>query len=272
MKKYVLFLLTIIFALMLPASLVYAATSISKGYQTKSTDLKIGMAVSLGEDSTNDNQYVEASSVKNKQKYIGIVTTVDDSTVTISSGNSTIYVSNSGQHTVFVSDLNGEVKKDDLLTVSPIEGVLMKMNDSDSGNNSVAVALDDLSSSGSKSSKEIKLSDGTPRSIQIGQVAAEVNTVAVNNENSNKLLNAVGESLTGHKVSEVRIIIACTILFVILIIVGAIVYGAVSSSILAIGRNPLSKKSVYRQLGQASVLAISILLFGAIGIYVVIWT
>lgn len=248
-----------------------SATSVSKGYQTSDTEIRTGMAVSLTADSNSDNQKVEKSSSANRDKYVGIVSDVDNSLVTFGSKYSTIFVANAGTGEVYVSDLNGEVKQGDPLVISPIKGILMKAGSSSMDTTSVAIALSDLDLA-SPQSKEIKLDSGETKQVSIGSINAEFGLNSISSPNKQNFLSVFGESVAGKPVSEIRVLIACVILFIILIVEGSIVYGAVSSSITAVGRNPLSKKSVYKQLTQTSILAAAILIFGCVGIYVVIWT
>lgn len=251
---------------------VRAASSVAQGYISSDKDLKTGMAVSLAEESNNDQQFVVRASTTNKSKYLGIVTRIDDAVLTISDKSSTIYVSNSGQHQVYVSTVNGEVKKGDLLVLSPLKGILMKANMATVTDTSIAVALSDLNSDNSNE-QQVSTNDGTTKNVSVGRIDAEVITGTISNQQSDKnFVSVFGESLTGRPVSDIRVVIACIILLIVLIVEGTIIYGAVSSSIIAVGRNPLSRKEIYKQLVHTSLLSLAILLIGATGIIVVIYT
>lgn len=271
-KRFAALSLTLVFMGLNLGGAVMATASVAKGYVASDTDIKPGMAVSLSADSNDSVQKVEKASTINRDKYLGIVTSIDQSVVTITDKQATVHVANTGQYDVLVSDINGEVKKGDFMVVSPVKGLLMKRSDVNQNDVSVAVALKDFSEASDISTSTVTTDTGTNREIRIGKLSAEISTKTIFNNESRQFLAVFGESLAGKPVSEVRVLIACILLFVILIAEGSIVYGAVTSSITAIGRNPLSKKSVFKQLAQTSVMALLILVFGAAGIYVVIWT
>jgi hypothetical protein len=61
------------------------------------------------------------------------------------------------------------------------------------------------------------------------------------------------------------------IFFFLILVEGAIVYGATSSTIAAVGRNPLAKKIVYRQLFQVALIMLIIFGFGMSAIYALLY-
>jgi hypothetical protein len=249
--------------------LAIASGNVSKGYGSTDTDLRVGMAVSLS--SANSDQ-VEKASLSNKDSYVGIVSTIDSSLLTLASKSSAVYISSGGTGKVLVSDINGAIRQGDLLTVSPLRGILMKAPTDGSQKTGAAVALTDFDGQ-SGQSQEIKLDDGTSKEVHIVTISGEIGTkpidVTTTQQNS---LSLVGKSITGHPVSEFRILFAAVIILVVLITEGSLIYAATTSSITAVGRNPLSKKSVYRQFSKAAVVAVAILIVGIISVYVVIWT
>ncbi|MCA9333105.1 hypothetical protein KDA00_04520 [Candidatus Saccharibacteria bacterium] len=270
--KSFLLLYIIVIGASFMSSFVSAETSVSKGYLSKDKDLRSGMAVSLSDESSNEQQYVERTATSNRSKYIGVVTTIDQSVVTIRSEESTVYVSDSGQYQVYVSDLNGDVSQGDVLVTSPIKGVLMRLGDDGNGQTKVAIALSDFNDSQDIQTQTVQTSAEGSRTVKISRINAELSSGTVIKDEKKQFFSVFGESLTGKPVSEIRVLVACIILLLVLIIEGSILYGAVSSSITALGRNPLSKAAIYKQLVHTSFLALLILIVGISGIYVVIWT
>lgn len=206
--------------------------------------------------------------------YVGIVTTIDDSLQILTDKSVKVYVANSGKMQILVSDVNGAIRSGDALVISPLRGVLMKASIDGNTKTSVAIAQANFDG-GSIQAQEAKLDDGTTKQVHIGKIEGELAIKKVEDTTSNTSsspLGQFGQSLTGHPVNEVRILIAGFILLLVVIVEGSIIYAAISTSITAVGRNPLSKNSIYKQLTRTSIIAAGILIFGLIGIYVVIWT
>lgn len=246
----------------------YAVDTISKGYPTSDLGLQIGMAVSLAAD----NVSVERASIANQDAYLGIVSTVDSSLLTLASKNASVYISNSGRGRLYVSDVNGTIQQGDSLVVSPLKGILMKASTDGAQKTSVATALTDFDGSTGQQ-QEISLDNGSTKQVHIQTIEGELGlkpvSIPLTSQNS---LSSFGASLTGHPVSQVRILIAGALLLLIIVIEGSLIYAAISTSITAVGRNPLSKEPIYKQLRTTTLMASAILVFGVIGIYVVIWT
>ena len=250
---------------------ISAATAITKGYSTEDTELKTGMVASFSDNSTTSGSYVERATSNNSDSFAGIVVKVDDSAVTVSNRTDTVFVADSGTVKAFVSDINGVPSKGDQLVISPLKGILMKKTINDTKERIVAVSNSEFGQA-TNTQQTVRSEDGE-KITQVQQLEVAIRKDQQNNSNSDK--SAIEElifAITGKQVRLIRLVIAMTILFIILIVVGSIVYGAVSSSITAVGRNPLSRKSVYKQLAQTGALTLMILLFGIAGIYVVIYT
>jgi hypothetical protein len=245
----------------------------SQGYKTADSDLVAGMAVSLVTDSTDNQQsMVEGSSIVNASKFIGIITTIDDNVISVRDKTSEVLVTREGKVTAFVSDLTGEVKKGDTLQISPLKGILTKLDTADIHQQVAGIALEDFPSTGT-TSQTITRSDNTEQTVEVAKLQIEVDKTIANNttQAAKSFLRLTGESLTGKAVSQAQVIAALVVFLIILMLEGSIIYGAIHSSISALGRNPLSKKAVFKQLLQVSWLALLVLVFGFGGIYLILW-
>lgn len=243
------------------------AASISQGYKTNDESLKTGMAAALSGDSSEGERLVEPVTQTNSDKFVGVITTVDDNLVNLSDNTTEVLVSTEGKVSVFVSDIGGNIGQGDYLSVSPLKGVLMK---SRPGNKTVAVALQNFDNA-QKEEKTISTNDGS-QTVNIGLISAELNENVASAQDENKqFLVVAGESLTGKAVNQFQVIAALVIFAIILIVEGSIIYGAIHSSVSALGRNPLAKKAVFKQLLQVSWLALVIIVVGFGAIYLILW-
>ncbi|MEO8784764.1 MAG: hypothetical protein ABI221_00305 [Candidatus Saccharimonadales bacterium] len=259
-----------VIALSLLAKPVLAA---SQSYLTTDKTITKGMAVAVvSSSSANKNLVtVQKSSVNRANKTLGVVVALDDSLVTSVDGGATqaqkLYVADSGQATVFVTDINGAVHKGDLLAPSPLEGVLMKANTGTPG--VLGLALADMSS---QTMQTVSLSgDGPIHSAKVALVGINMDIRFASSSSGvqQSLLVRLGQGLVHKEVSQVQTFIALSVLILLIVVEGSIVYAAVSSSITSLGRNPLAKRTIYRGLFQASGLVFMVLVVGLAAIYMV---
>lgn len=237
-----------------------SAQGLANGYKTKDSGLKPGMAVALSDDSSPDDPLVERASTKNISKLVGIATEPDNNLVTISSGEQQIYVLSSGEVPAFVSDINGEIKKGDSLTLSPLKGILAK---ADETTQIAGSALEDMPMDKAET-QTVQTNDGD-RTVKIAKmsinIGSNVSTKPPTGQ-SNSALSKLGELIVGKKVGDLQVVIALIIFLVVLVTEGSIIYGAVSSGITSIGRNPMAKGIIKRELMKVLFVALAVLLIG----------
>ncbi len=243
--------------------------AITRGYGTDDTRLKPGMVVALSQSSTPEDPKVEAASVDQIERVIGVATTIDESLVTISSGEQASYVESDGEVGAFVVNLNGEIRYGDLLTLSPIKGILAKASSSQP---IVAIALEDFASD--KSETYIIQDGAGTKNVLIQRLRVNLDRKAYANLDSLKeksMLTDIGRALIGKDVGEIQMIIALIIFFIVLVAEGTILYGAISSAISSLGRNPLAKNIIRRELIRVLFIAMAVLALGVAAIYAVLW-
>src|SRR3954467_14965823 len=113
-----LFALSLVVMLIISANLGMAV-AITNGYATNDTQLKIGMAVSLTSDASNDNPLVERATVGSPNRIIGVTVDPGASLVSTATTKTNVFVATTGQTPAYVVDVNGEIKKGDNLAISP---------------------------------------------------------------------------------------------------------------------------------------------------------
>ena len=265
-------LLTVCFSLILSVTLTLftplAMAIIGRSFLTNEDNLLHGMAVSLSLESTEQKQLVETLTTSNRERFIGIVTAKEANIITTVKNGDNVFVSTSGQIEVLTSNINGEIKKGDSLVASPLRGIVMR---ADTGDPSpVGYALEDFDYTKS-SSEVIKDSQGNSREVSVFSINMEIGAPSSSGDEQKSFLSLVGESITGKPVSQLQVIAAVLLLFMLLTVEGSIIYGAAHSTIISVGRNPLAKKGIYKQLVQIFIVAGLIMLFGIGGIYLVLW-
>jgi hypothetical protein len=242
-----------------------ATTPITEGYQT-SERLPVGAIVSL---QTNSADKVEASTIANVDNILGVVINTENSLLAVTNGQSNeAQIATNGTAPVLVSDINGDILKGDHITASQIAGVGMKAT----GNVRIVGIAQSKMTGGEKQTYKDK--SGASHSVTIGQVPALINVSYFFKQPEKTVipsaLQNVANALAGRSVSTLPILVSLGIFLVTIIVVVSIIYSMIRSSIISIGRNPMSQSAVYRDLIQMSALVLGILTIGLVSIYLVL--
>lgn len=263
-RYYSVFGVAALLCMLLPLA-ASAETAISRGFTTEGK-LPLGSVVSLKPNSTDE---VVAASANNVDGLLGVTITEDSSLLSVtSSQKNQVQVATSGTAQVLVSDINGAVARGDHITASPISGVGMKAT----GNvRIVGVAQGDV---GGTSKQKYKDKDGKEHEVTLGQVPLLINVAYYFKEPDKTLIpqaiQNLANALAGKVVSPLPIVICAGIFLIMIIIVASIIYSMIKSSIISVGRNPMSQAAVYRGVIQLSALVIVILGVGLSAMYLVL--
>ena len=83
-------------------------------------------------------------------------------------------------------------------------------------------------------------------------------------------LERVGYAIAEKEVSPIRIYLSMAIAAVCLIAAIAVLYAGVRSGVISIGRNPMSKKSIFRALIETILTSVVILAIGLFAVYLLL--
>lgn len=256
--------------LFIPA--IVSAQAISHAYDTDGTVQK-GMIVML--DSKNSNK-VKPLSNKNDVAMHGVIVSANDTILSFGGDGTTsqVYVANDGKYEVLVSDQNGTIKKGDIITISALDGIGMKVDVRQSVVLGKALTAFD-GKNNTSGHMTLKTNTGNKK-VAIGKIIVDIGIahnpiqVSVNGPPVPAFLKKAGEVITGRTVSTWRLYFALLILIVTVFVTGSLLYGGVRSSLVAIGRNPLAKGAVTRGLIQVIVLGVIIFVLGLFSIYLIL--
>jgi hypothetical protein len=242
-----------------------AVTTISQGYAT-STAMAVGSIVSL---ETNSNDSVALASNGNINNLFGVVINDDSSVLTLNNGGSgEVQVATSGILPTLVSDCNGSIAVGDPVTASPIQGVGMKAT---ANIKIVGIAQGKVTGT---TTQKVGAEVCASEQVTLGQVPLLISVAYHYREPEKTLIPAslqnLANTVAGKSVSSLPIIISAGIFLVTVIIVVAIIYSMIRSSIISVGRNPMAQSAVYRDVIQLSALVLAILGVGMVAIYMVL--
>lgn len=246
---------------------VSGLTSLSQSYTAKDK-LAPGSIVSL---QNNSSDTISATTITNVNGILGIVINDGNSLLSLTNdGASQIQVASTGVAQVLVSDINGGIAQGDQITASPVAGVGMKATTSVKV---VGIAQDGLKKEqGSNESYTDK--SGQKHSVLIGQVPVLINVSYYYKQADKTLIPSavqnLANALAGKPVNSLPILLSLGVFFVTLIIVVSIIYSMIRSSIISVGRNPMSQSAIYRDIIQLSALVVGLLVVAVVSIYMIL--
>ena len=248
----------------LPAS---AITPISQGYSTTDA-VTVGSIVSL---QLNTPDHVSAATLDNADNMLGVVIDSGNSLLSLSTGQTNqIQVATSGVVQVLVSNINGPINAGDPITASSISGVGMKAT---TNVKVIGAAQGNLNTNNGETQK-YKDKSGAQHTAQIGEVPVQLDVSYFYKQPDKTLIPAaiqnVANSVAGKSVKPLPILISVGIFVITLVVVASIIYSMIRSSIISVGRNPMSQSAIYRDLIQLSSLVIGILGVAVVIIYLVL--
>ncbi|HUS26201.1 MAG TPA: hypothetical protein VMY99_02550 [Nevskiaceae bacterium] len=245
-----------------------AAQSVPQGYKSD-TALQKGLIVRL---KSGDGSTVEPLVQADAAEMLGVVVASNAAPVSLSSTENVqqVFVATTGQYSVLVSNQNGTIKSGDFVTISSLNGVGMK-----STTTQTVVLGKALAGFDGKSGVETtaKVND---KQVSLGRVAVDI-TVAHNPLYSGNdvtgvphVLSEAAGLVTTKPIGAVRIYASLAVLIVAIFIAGGVVYSGVRNGMVAIGRNPLAKQSIFRSLIQVTLMALIIFVIGLFAVYLLL--
>lgn len=223
-----------------------------------------------------DSNRVKIASQKDVSNMFGVV--VDRTQLPLSVTNDGIenetFVAVSGTYTVLVSNQEGNINAGDYLTLSSLNGVAMKAGDTDVTVFGRANAnFND--SNVSLGTTTLKDSAGGTKTVKLGSVPVTIDIKSNPNHkstdvNAPEFLKRVGEAVADKEVSPIRIYIGVAIAVISLLAAIAVLYAGIRNGVISIGRNPMSKKSIFRAIFEVILTAALILIIGLFAVYLLL--
>lgn len=280
--------LVVCVALWSAVTVASAATSQKTSSKQQSTDItnavtqsynadknvQVGMAVALKAKDPNTVVPLKSSAITSM---LGIVVPADQANIVITPAKITqqqVLVATSGKYDLLVSNQQGAIKTGDYVTISAIDGVGMKALETESQVVGQATGTFDGKANviGSVDLKDVT---GKTRKVTLGRVRVELHIshnplYQQSPDYVPAVLGRVATGVASKPVSAARIYLSLAILFVISILVGNIMYSGIKSAMLAVGRNPLSKKSIIRSLIETVIAGLIIFVSGVFAVYLLL--
>lgn len=224
-----------------------------------------------------EQRKVKVASQKDLKNMFGVVVDPQQLPIRLSSGDleNETYVAVSGTYNVLVSTQGGDIKPGDYITLSSLNGIGMKAGTEEASVFGRAITGFN-NTSPSRGAAKIQDVDGNVlKDVKLGSVQLTIEIQSNPNEKSTDVnvpdaLKRVGQAIAEREVSAIRIYISMAITAVSLISALVVLYIGVRSSVISIGRNPMSKKSIFRALLEVILTSALILVIGLFAVYLLL--
>ena len=247
-------------------------TNVSAQGYAAPTPVDIGTIVTLNKDT----QSVAPSKQAQLQNMFGVA--VDRNQLAFAVSNPSIqnetYVAVSGTYNVLVSTQGGTINSGDYVTLSSLDGVGMKASTAEKTVFGRAASSFD-GKSVTLGTTELKDSSGAAKTVTLGTIPVTINIQRNPNIKSTKVnvpnwLERLGVQIAEKQISPIRIYLSMGITAVSLITAIVMLYAGVRNAIIAIGRNPMTKRSIFRALLEVILTSILILVIGLFAVYLLL--
>lgn len=225
--------------------------------------LQPGWVVAITKNTTDT---VEPAPANNLSRMYGVVIDPSQAPATVrKEGSQQIYVVNSGTFPVLVNTQNGVIHAGDYVSMSQTDGIASKAS-------SQQLFVLGRAIEGFDGRSQVLVNGGGGTAIGRIQVDLNVirNPLQYNRVAIPEPLKRAGEAIAGKNVSAERVYGSLAIFLISTILAGILLWSGVRSSIVSIGRNPLSRHSILQGLFQVIGAAAAVLIIGIIGVYLLL--
>jgi hypothetical protein len=247
------------FGLVLAPAVKAAGNIVVEGFSSKEV-LQPGLVVSLDASSTKS---VKAAPAGDENLMYGVVVDPSDAPLTVNNKGSQVFVASSGIYRVLVSTINGPIKMGDYLSMSTLDGIAAKATPSQT------TTLGQAEANFDGSSNVITNNGGQA----IGRIYVNL-TIQKNPFASSDpvpaFLRRTAVALANKPVPVARIYTALIIFVIAAIATVTILWSGVRSSLVSLGRNPLSRHIILGGLYKVIFTGLAVFAIGLAGVYLLL--
>lgn len=247
------------------------AQEFTQGYSTTENLIR-GSVVGV---TTEQENQVESITSDQNEDLLGIVVRPNDTAVTLTEDTTGVFVATTGRYEVLVANIKGNLATGDVISTSPISGVAQRSGDTEKFVlGKILDPVDFSDQSRILTQTTVKDKDGNEIQVKIARTLAQIdvgpNPDLRSETSAPEFLVNFSETIAGKPVSALRIYAGLIIVIIAGAISGSLLYSAIKTSIISIGRNPLSKNSVLTGLAQVVVISVIIFISGLIAVYLLL--
>lgn len=250
-----------------------ATSGVTQSYNADPS-VETGMVVKLKPD---DSSTVVPLPNTDIQDMLGVVIPTTNATIVLTPQTvkkQQVLVATSGRYNVLVSNQNGPIKIGDYVTISAVSGVGMKANEIE--NEVLGKAAGSFTGTANVlGTVALKNTIGRTTNVSIGSIPVDINIshnplFQKSADYVPSFLAKAAVAVASHPVTASKIYLCLAILFITAFVTGNMLYSGVRSGMIAVGRNPLSKKSIIRSLVETVIAGLIIFVAGVFGVYLLL--
>lgn len=269
----------VIFAVSLPVAAQDAPKETYGGgsVQAYAADAPIAMGT-IVQLTGKDASRVKIAEQSHLQDMFGLVVDKSQLPLTITGGDSVqneTFVAATGTYNALVSTEAGPIASGDYVTLSAIKGVAMKAGTEEATVFGRANGAFD-GKGVTLGTMAIKDRNGNiTQTVTLGSIPVTIDIKRNPNEKTTEsnlpdFLQRAGQEIAEKEVSPIRIYLSMGISLICIIAVIVMLYAGIRNAVIAIGRNPMSRKSVFRALLEVILTALLVLIVGLFAVYLLL--
>jgi hypothetical protein len=253
-------ILSILTFLLLAIPVGVQADNVVEGFSS-SQSIQPGMVVAIDKAGSRS---VKPAPADNSNLIYGVSVDPSDAPITLVGQNSKVFVATTGTYQVLVSATAGAIKSGDYISMSSINGI--------AGRAKVGqpVILGTAQSSFNGKDNTVSTSNG----VNIGRVYVSIGVIKNPLANSDPtvplFLRKVANSVANRSVPVIRIYTALLIFLVSIVATIVILWSGVRSSLISLGRNPLSRHAIFSGMYKVILTGLGVFIIGLAGVYLLI--
>jgi hypothetical protein len=237
-----------------------AADNIIQAYSSKDT-LEPGLLVALDKKASKSVKLLPGGDADH---IYGVVVDPTDAPFTLNSQNAKTFVATSGNFQVLISTIAGIINPGDFLTVSNLSGIAQKATSSQTRILGQAVSGFD------GTTNVITTNNGAKIGRIFVQINPQNNPLANNAVLVPSFLRKASSAVAGKSVPAIRIYGAMGVFIFSAIVAILVLWSGVRGSLIALGRNPLSRKAIFSGMYKVVITGIGIFILGLAGVYLLL--
>jgi hypothetical protein len=194
----------------------------------------------------------------------GVAVDPSDAPITLVGQNSKVFVATTGTYQVLVTATAGPIKPGDYISMSNINGIggraqvgqptiLGKAQSSFNGNDNIV---------------------SSENNVKIGRIYVSIgiakNPLANNDPTLPYFLRKIANSVANKSVPVIRVYTAMLIFLVSIVAAIVILWSGVRSSLISLGRNPLSRHAIFSGMYKVVFTGLGVFIIGLAGVYLLL--
>ena len=249
----------VVASVLLPSA-VAKADNVIAGF-TSSQTIQPGLIVALDDPKAKT---VKAATADKLNSMYGVAVDPSDAPITLVGDNTKVFVATTGTYQVLASVENGAIKTGDYISMSSVDGIGAKATVSQS-------VILGRAASGFNGTANVVTSHNNKA---IGRIyvnlSVQKNPLSSTDPTLPSFLRKVANGLANKSVPVIRVYTAMMIFLISILAALTILWSGVRSALISLGRNPLSKKTIFSGMYKTVFTGIGVFIIGLAGVYLLL--